>query len=119
MAQKISIELIDDLDGSIATETIKFGIDGVHYDIDLGSKNAGKLRSSLGSFVSAGRRTSGRRVSRSTTKKTPGGASGMPSGVRAWALSNGYTVSSRGRIPEVVQQAYDLASLEWSKSLHP
>jgi len=85
MAQKIRIELIDDLDGSTAAETIKFGIDSTHYDIDLSEKNAAKLRTSLGSFVAAGRRTGGRQVARSTTKKTPGNTSA----VRSWAQPTG------------------------------
>jgi hypothetical protein len=106
MAQKIRIELIDDLDGSTAAETIKFGIDSTHYDIDLSEKNAAKLRTSLGSFVAAGRRTGGRQVARSTTKKTPGNTSA----VRSWAAANGHKVSDRGRIPLAVQEAYDKAS---------
>lgn len=106
MAKKISVELVDDLDGSVATDTIKFGIDSAHYDIDLSEKNAVKLRTSLGAFVAAGRRTGGRQVSRSTTKKTPGSTTE----VRAWAATNGHTVSSRGRIPASVQEAYDKAN---------
>jgi hypothetical protein len=106
MAKKISIELVDDLDGSVATETIRFGLDNTHYDVDLSEKNAAKLRSTLGAFVAAGRRTGGRQVARSTTKKTPGSTMG----VRAWAAANGHKVSSRGRIPVAVQEAYDKAS---------
>jgi len=111
MAQKTHIELIDDLDGSTATETIKFGLDSTHYDIDLNDKNAAKLRSALGAYTTAGRRTGGRRVARSTTKKTPGKASGgNTAGVRSWAVANGHKVSDRGRIPQAVQQAYDKAN---------
>ena len=106
MAQKIRIELLDDLDGSTAIETVKFGIDSTHYDIDLNEKNAARLRSTLGTFVAAGRRTGGRQMSRSTTKKTPGSTTGL----RAWAAANGHTVSSRGRIPASVQEAYDKSS---------
>jgi len=105
MAKKISIELVDDLDGSLATETIKFGLDNTHYDVDLSDKNAARLRNTLASFVAAGRRTGGRQVARSTTKKTPGSTTG----VRAWAAVNGHKVSSRGRIPAAVQEAYDKA----------
>ena len=35
MAQRVNVILVDDLDGSDATETVTFGIDGVDYEIDL------------------------------------------------------------------------------------
>ena len=44
MAQKVQVLLVDDLDGSEATETVAFGLDGASYEIDLSSGNAGKLR---------------------------------------------------------------------------
>ena len=105
MAKKITVELVDDLDGSLATETIKFGLDNTHYEADLSEKNAEKLRKALGAFIAAGRRTGGRQVARSTTKKTPGSTTA----VRTWATANGHKVSDRGRIPAAVQEAYDKA----------
>ena len=47
MAQKVQVLLVDDLDGSEATETVSFGLDGVAYEIDLSSGNAGQLRTEL------------------------------------------------------------------------
>ena len=47
MAQKVQVLLVDDLDGSEATETVSFGLDGVSYEIDLSSGNAGELRNEL------------------------------------------------------------------------
>ena len=47
MAQKVQVLLVDDLDGSEATETVAFGLDGASYEIDLSSGNAGKLRKEL------------------------------------------------------------------------
>ena len=44
MAQKVQVLLVDDIDGSEATETVSFGLDGVAYEIDLSSGNAGQLR---------------------------------------------------------------------------
>ena len=44
MAQKVQVLLVDDLDGSEATETVTFGLDGLSYEIDLSSGNAGRLR---------------------------------------------------------------------------
>ena len=60
MAQKVHIVLEDDLDGSPATETVSFGLDGKSYEIDLNDKNAGKLRDALAQYVGAGRSVGGR-----------------------------------------------------------
>ena len=43
MARKVEVQLIDDLDGSKAEESIKFALDGINYEIDLSKKNATKL----------------------------------------------------------------------------
>ena len=56
MAQKVHIVLEDDLDGSPATETVSFGLDGKTYEIDLNDKNAGKLRDALAQYVGAAAR---------------------------------------------------------------
>lgn len=57
MAKRTVIELIDDLDGSEATETVYFGLDGADYVIDLAEQNADELRGLLARFVDAGRKT--------------------------------------------------------------
>ncbi|MBO0851506.1 MAG: Lsr2 family protein, partial [Pseudonocardia sp.] len=63
MAQKVTVSLIDDLDGNKADETVEFGLDGKSYEIDLSSGNAGKLRDALADYVAAARRPGGRRRS--------------------------------------------------------
>jgi hypothetical protein len=40
MASKSTIELLDDVDGKPASETIIFGLDGREFEIDLTEKNA-------------------------------------------------------------------------------
>ena len=42
MAQKIETLFIDDIDGSAAEGTVRFGLDGTEYEIDL---NASMRRS--------------------------------------------------------------------------
>ena len=44
MAQRVSVELEDDLDGGPADETLRFGLGGSEYEIDLSKKNASKFR---------------------------------------------------------------------------
>ena len=59
MAQKVRIILEDDLDGGPADETIRFGLDGAHYEIDLSSANAARLRDAIRPFVAKSRRVQG------------------------------------------------------------
>jgi nucleoid-associated protein Lsr2 len=51
VASKTVVELVDDLDGGRADETVHFAIDGAEYEIDLSAKNAAKLRAALATFV--------------------------------------------------------------------
>jgi hypothetical protein len=44
MAQRVTIEMMDDLDGSQADETVRFAVDGNAYEIDLSKKNAAEMR---------------------------------------------------------------------------
>ena len=61
MAQKVTVQLVDDLDGSVAEETVEFGLDGVSYQIDLSMVNAEKIRDLLGDYVAHARRSGARR----------------------------------------------------------
>ena len=64
MAREVIEKLIDDLDGSEATETVTFGLDGTTYEIDLNKKNAAALRKAVEPYVKAarkGRSAGGRR----------------------------------------------------------
>jgi hypothetical protein len=48
MAQQTTVRFIDDLDGSDASGTFDFAIDGRQYQIDLSDENAANLDHSLG-----------------------------------------------------------------------
>ena len=108
MAQKVNIVLVDDLDGTEATETVTFGIDGTSYEIDLNDKNAASLRDALSGYVGHARKVTG--GGRRTRRSSGGSASSSNTkDVREWAKSQGMEVSERGRISADVQQAYDAA----------
>ena len=100
MARRTFVELVDDMDGGKADETVSFALDGVAYEIDLSAENASELREALGVWAGKARRVGGRRQ-RGTT--TPGEDTAA---IRAWAQDNGYNVGDRGRIPDEVRQAY-------------
>lgn len=103
MAQKVNIVLVDDLDGSEASETVTFGVDGSTYEIDLNDKHAKELRNALSGYVGHARKVTGSRRRRSSGSSTDAKA------VREWARSNGYEISDRGRVSTEVQQAYAAA----------
>jgi nucleoid-associated protein Lsr2 len=74
MAKTVIVKLTDDLDGGDADETVRFGLDGTSYEIDLSATNAATLRDALKRYTDAARLVgaSGSRSSR------PAGAAGAP-----------------------------------------
>lgn len=67
MAQRVRTQLVDDLDGTEAHETVRFGLDRKSLEIDLSSDNAERLRNALAEFVDAARVAGGRRRSSQRT----------------------------------------------------
>ncbi len=110
MAQRVNVELIDDLDESPAAETVSFALDGVSYEIDLSEANAAKLRDALAPYLGHARRTGGRRGQRSAgSSSSSTGRSSEAADIRAWARENGYEVSERGRVSAEIRSAYAAA----------
>jgi nucleoid-associated protein Lsr2 len=111
MAQKVLIEMVDDIDGEIATQTVPFSLDGVSYEIDLSGDNAAHLREELARFIAAGQRTGGRKVRLATGQSatSSGGDRERSRQVREWARANGYAVSERGRISSEISEAFEQA----------
>jgi len=107
MAQKITVELEDDLDGGPADETLRFGLGTAKYEIDLSAKNAATFRRQLAPYIEHARRTGPARRRRTGNGAWP--ARNRPSSgeVRAWAKQAGVAVSERGRIPASVIARYE------------
>lgn len=102
MAQRVEVKLVDDLDGSEATDSITFGFEGIEYAIDLNTKNAEAFRKAIAPYLGAATRVGkGRKSSAGAAKKS------NAKEVREWGIQNGYDVPARGRIPAEVQQAFD------------
>jgi hypothetical protein len=107
MAQKITVALEDDLDGGPAGETVRFGLGGTDYEIDLSTKNANAFRRKLAPFIEHARRTGRgqrRRPGRTVSSRE------RSADIRAWAKDQGITVSDRGRISATVAEQYDDAT---------
>lgn len=106
MAQRVNVVLVDDLDGNEAHETVKFGLDGTDYEIDLSDDNAAKLRDALAVYVGHGRRIGGRRRGGSQAGTANGASGPSAAEIRAWARENGWDVPERGRVSAEVREAY-------------
>jgi Lsr2 len=106
MTQKVTVELEDDLDGSPADETVRFGLESTEYEIDLSENNAHAFRAQLAPFVEHTRKR-GRGPARRDTRTEAGRQ--RRGEVRAWAKDQGITVSARGRIPASVMEQYQAA----------
>ncbi len=109
MAQKVSIILIDDIDGSDADETVRFALDGTSYEIDLNAQHAQELRDALALYIGHARKagSGGRRSGGGRPRASSGGPSAAD--IRAWGRENGYDVPERGRIPAELREAYEAA----------
>jgi len=99
VAQKIQTVFVDDLDGTEAEGTVRFGLDGAEYEIDLNAAHAKALREALAPYVSAARRASGgtRRPARAARRAPATGLNTTE--VREWAKAQGIDVKDRGRVP--------------------
>ena len=100
MAQKVEVILEDDLDGGPAEETVRFGLGGREYEIDLSGKNARRLRKAVEPYVSRGRKTHQHRTRPAATRR-------RTADIRAWAKQSGYMDGDRGRIPDWIVTEYD------------
>ena len=109
MVKKVTVSLLDDLDGKAADETMQFALDGVSYEIDLSEKNAKKLRSELQPWVTAGRRTGGSRRRRGVRSASALIDRTESAAIREWARKSGHEIATRGRIPVEVIDAYRAA----------
>lgn len=105
MARRTIVTLEDDIDGGDATQTVRFGLDGTGYEIDLNDANAANLRDAFAPYVGHARKA-GRATARPGRAARSAADLGM---VREWARTNGLDVNDRGRIPASVQDAYDAA----------
>ncbi|MCI9872790.1 Lsr2 family protein [Arthrobacter humicola] len=105
MARRVHVQLIDDISGEDAQETLRFSLDGADYEIDLTAANASELRAAMAPFRYQGRRVGRGSGSRSGTTGSTGPEETHK--IREWATANGYSPRSRGSISRVIRKAYE------------
>ena len=113
VARREIVVLEDDLDGGTADETVKFGLDGALYEIDLSKENAAKLRDSFAVYISGARKAGRGGVvigGRSASRGSAAADREQNKAIRAWAKRKGKTISGRGRIPQGIVDEYHAAA---------
>ena len=110
------VTVVDDLDGSqdSTTQTRTFEFGGTAYEIDLSDVNAKALADAQSAFAEAVEAVrvftnAGRVTRRKGSTYVPTRSKEQNDAIRAWANSNGFSVSEKGRIPEDAVAAFDKA----------
>jgi len=101
VAQKIQTLFIDDLDGSEADGTVRFGLDGTDYEIDLNTEHAKALREAMEPYLSVARRPGGGGGARKPARTARKASANEPNTteVREWANAHGIDGKDRGQVP--------------------
>jgi hypothetical protein len=108
MAQRIQTLFIDDLDGGPAEGTVRFGLDGAEFEIDLSAKHREELQSALQQYVSHARKVGG--AARRAPRGRRSASVGDTTSVRAWAREHGIDIKDRGRVPANIIERYQAAA---------
>jgi hypothetical protein len=107
VAQKVQtlyIDDIDDIDGSEAAGTVRFGLDGADYEIDLSAEHTKQLQTALRTYIDHARKVGG------TSKRASRGRRIDTTAVRTWAREQGIAIKDRGRVPADVVAKYEAAT---------
>ncbi len=108
--QKVETIVLDDIDGSAADTTIRFGLDGTDYEIDLNAAHADTFRDDMQRYVQAGRRVGAAQRRRGSRPRAASGGGPDAAAVREWAQREGVPVRDRGRVPNEVLAKFQAAT---------
>jgi hypothetical protein len=104
VAQRIQTLFVDDIDGSEAEGTVRFGLDGAEYEIDLSVTHSEELHNVLAPFAAHARKVGGtRRVARGARRNVSAIDTHK---VREWAREQGIEIKERGRVPANIVEKY-------------
>ena len=105
MAQKIQTLFIDDIDGGAAEGTVRFGLDGTEYEIDLSTAHAEQLHAALQKYITHARKV-GAASRAARGRRGPAANAIDTTAVRSWAREQGIDIKDRGRVPGDVVAKY-------------
>jgi nucleoid-associated protein Lsr2 len=103
MALSVVEVLVDDLDGSEATESVRIGWNGEWRQIELNDKNRVALHKALDKFWQKARPVKGEGTK---AKYKPKSAYRDTTAIRQWAAEHGVACPARGRVPAAVEAQY-------------
>jgi hypothetical protein len=106
LAQRIQTLYVDDIDGSEADGTVRFGLDGAGYEIDLSEAHSEELHNALAPYIAHARRT----TTRGPARGRRNASAADPHKVREWARQQGIQVKERGRVPAEIAEKYHQAT---------
>lgn len=106
MAQQIQTLFVDDIDGTEAEGTVRFGLDGTEYEIDLNAVHSSELRKSLERYITSARKAGGTRRSVRGSSRKAAGTGIDTTAIRAWAKGQGIEIKDRGRVPADIVAQY-------------
>jgi hypothetical protein len=111
MAKVVTTKLVDDLDGSPATKTVRLALDGKSVELDLSAKNVKRLEKAIAPFLSKGRAAGTRGTAPRSTRARKGRARKATrdydiAALRKWAASRRIKVPARGRIPGAIVEQF-------------
>jgi len=99
---------MDDIDGSEAAGTVRFGLDGADYEIDLSAEHTDELHAALRTYIDHARRVGG--TSRRAPRARRAGSPIDTTAVRTWAREQGIDIKDRGRVPADIVARYRSAA---------
>lgn len=118
MGKRVTVTLFDDMEPDLdAAEHLTFAFEGNHYEIDLSTKNANRLRKEMDAWIKHATRVAAPSTRKPRTASTgsrgntfSGGEPGLPlAEIRKWAIANGHTVSTKGRVSAEIVRAWKAA----------
>lgn len=121
MARREIIILNDDLNPEIEKDvrTVKFGFEGISYEIDLGPDNLAELAEVLGPFLAAARKAGYVSPALRQDRGSKAQQKRENEEARTWLKEVGhYDVAERGRIPGKLLEAWlsKTVNPEWVKA---
>lgn len=103
---------IDDMDGTDASTTVRFSVDGRDMTIDLSDENAANFYAAMRPFLEAATTVEAPQKAVRATRGSgaprakAGFAPGYLEALRTWAKENGIAVAPKGRVKAEVLEQY-------------